>query len=239
MEGVNPQPAGTNSPPAQVKLEVRQYQTGDRDTLFNIGAETAFFGAPIEAYMEDRRTFLDVFYAYYTDYEPEHAWVACVDGRVVGFLTGCTDTHRQEKIMQSKLVPGVLWNVLCRRYKVGPKVWRYTREIVAAGLRGEFPPADVARFPAHMHINLLDGFRGLGLGRRLMQAYLAQLQETGIPGVHLHTTSLNEAACHLYEASGFRIWAAHPSRMWRYLIDRPVENRCYAREIPVSAEEEI
>ena len=226
---MTPIPSGVN--PAEVNLEVRPYQAGDREALFNIGAETAFFGAPIEAYMEDRRTFLDVFYAYYTDYEPQHAWVACVDDRVVGFLTGCTDTHRQEKVMQKKLVPGVLWNVLRRRYKLGPKVRRYTRAIVGAGLRGEFPPADVARFPAHLHINLLDGFRGLGLGRRLMQAYLAQLKELAIPGVHLHTTSLNEAACHLYEASGFRIWAARPSRMWRYLIDRPVENRCYAREI--------
>lgn len=230
-QGVNPRFVRVTSRTAEVNLEVRPYQAGDREALFKIGAETAFFGAPIEAYMEDRRPFLDAFYAYYTDYEPEHAWVACVDHQVVGFLTGCTDTKRSEKIMRQKLVPGVVWNVLRWRYKLGPKVWRYTREIVGAGLRGEFPPADVGRFPAHLHINLADGFRGLGLGRRLMEAYLAQLKKLGIAGVHLHTTSLNEAACRLYEASGFRIWAARPTRMWRYLVDRAVENRCYAREI--------
>lgn len=229
--GVNPHHAGVNPKTAGASLEVRPYQAGDREALFKIGAETAFFGAPIEAYMEDRCAFLDSFYAYYTDYEPEHAWVACVDSQVVGFLTGCTDTKRQEKITKSKLVPEVIWNVLRRRYKLGPKVWRYTREIIGAGLRGEFPPADVERFPAHLHINLADSFRGLGLGHRLMQTYLAQLKELGVAGVHLHTTSLNEAACHLYEASGFRIWAARPTHMWRYLVDRPVENRCYAREI--------
>ena len=114
-------------------------RAGDREALFNIGADTAFFGAPIEAYMEDRRTFLDAFYAYYTDYEPQHAWVACVNHQVVGFLTGCTDTPRQEKITRSKLVPAVAWNVLRGRYKLGPKAWRYTRAILAAGLRGEFP----------------------------------------------------------------------------------------------------
>ena len=35
--------------------------------------------------MEDRNVFLDAFYAYYTDLEPEHAWVACADAAVVGF----------------------------------------------------------------------------------------------------------------------------------------------------------
>jgi ribosomal protein S18 acetylase RimI-like enzyme len=212
-------------------MAVRPYQAGDRAALFKIGAETAFFGAPIETYMEDRRTFLDAFYAYYTDYEPEHAWVACAGDQVVGFLTGCTDTKRQEKISRQKLIPMVIWNVLRRRYKLGPKIWRYGRETFTAGLRGEFPPTDVERFPAHLHINLADGFRGLGLGRGLMQAYLAQLKELGVKGVHLHTTSLNEAACRLYEASGFRLWAARSTRMWRGLIDRPVENRCYAMEI--------
>jgi GNAT superfamily N-acetyltransferase len=235
VESVSSIPVGSETHPtcsaAGANLAVRPYQAGDRETLFKIGADTAFFGAPIETYMEDRRTFLDAFYAYYTDYEPEHAWVACADSRVVGFLTGCTDTKRQGKIMRQKLAPGVIWNVLRRRYRLGPRVWRYTREIIGAGLRGEFPPVDVERFPAHLHINLADGFRGLGLGRRLMQAYLAQLSTLGVIGVHLHTTSLNEAACRLYEASGFRVWAARPARMWRYLIDRPVENLCYAREI--------
>ena len=216
-----------------VNLVVRPYQAVDREALFQIGADTAFpeGGAPVEVYMEDRRTFLDSFYAYYTDYEPEHVWVACADHQVVGFLTGCTDTKHRDKITRQKLIPGVVWNVLHRSYKLGPKTWRYTREIIAAGLRGEFPPTDEKRFPTHLHINLAASFRGLGLGRRLMQTYLVQLKELGVTGVHLHTTSLNEAACHLYEASGFRLWAARPTRMWRYLIDRPVENRCYARKI--------
>jgi ribosomal protein S18 acetylase RimI-like enzyme len=224
VEGMSPTSLGAGP-------GVRPYQAGDREALFKIGADTAFFGAPIEAFMEDRRPFLDSFYAYYTDYEPEHAWVACVGSQVVGFLTGCTDTNRRNKITRQKLIPGVVWNVLSGRYKLGFKTLSYTRATIAAGLRGEFPPADVKRFPAHLHINLTDGFRGLGLGRRLMQAYLAQLKTLGVPGVHLHTTSLNEAACHLYEACGFRIWSSRPTRTWRYLIDRPVENRCYALEI--------
>ena len=70
-------------------LTVRPYQVSDRESVFRIGADTAYFGAPVEAYMEDRNVFLDGFYAYYTDLEPEHAWVAILFGDVVWFLIVC------------------------------------------------------------------------------------------------------------------------------------------------------
>ena len=77
-------------------LSIRPYQKQDRAGLMKIAADTAFFGEPIEKYMEDRRIFLDSFYAYYTDYEPEHCWVALDNQLVVGFLTGCANTTRQK-----------------------------------------------------------------------------------------------------------------------------------------------
>jgi hypothetical protein len=60
-------------------------QSKDRESVFRIGADTTFFGDPIEAYLEDRNAFLDAFYAYYSDLEPEHTWVACADEAVVVF----------------------------------------------------------------------------------------------------------------------------------------------------------
>jgi ribosomal protein S18 acetylase RimI-like enzyme len=212
------------------ELMVRPYQPADRAALFQIGADTAFFGEPIEFYMEDRRIFLDSFYAYYTDYEPEHAWVACAGGQVVGFLTGCTDSHRSEAVLIRRLIPGVLWRLLTGYYHPGKKTWRYVRANIAAGLRGEAPPVDLERYPAHLHINLAAEWRGYGLGKRLMQAYLEQLKQLGVRGVHLGTTSMNEAACRLYERSGFHLLGAYPTRMWAGLIDHPVENRSYGME---------
>ena len=46
-------------------LVVRPYQPEDREAVLRLGADTAFFGAPIEACMEDRNIFLDAFYVYY------------------------------------------------------------------------------------------------------------------------------------------------------------------------------
>lgn len=87
---------------------IRTYQPADRQAVFRIGADTAFFGAPIEAYMEDRDAFLDAFYAYYTDLEPEHTWVACADGEVVGFLAGCVDTRIHNRKLMRVIIPAWL-----------------------------------------------------------------------------------------------------------------------------------
>jgi ribosomal protein S18 acetylase RimI-like enzyme len=220
------QPAGSHSPGGDPRSP-----GGDRAALFQIGADTAFFGEPIEFYMEDRCIFLDSFYAYYTDYEPEHAWVACAGGQVVGFLTGCTDTHRQARILLRKLIPGVAWRLLQGYYHPGKKTWRYVRAIISAGLRREVPLANLELYPAHLHINLAAEWRGYGLGKRLMQAYLAQLKQLGVRGVHLGTTSMNEIACRMYERTGFHLLGARPTRMWAGLIDHPVENLCYGMEL--------
>ncbi len=210
---------------------VRPFELHDRQPLLQIGADTAFFGAPIEAYMEDRRIFMDAFYAYYTDYEPQHAWVACANNQVVGFLTGCVDSKAHHRVFLSKILPAVVWKFLTGQYHPGPKTWQYVRAAAGAARRGEIAGADEKRYPAHLHINLLPAWRGLGLGRGLMEAYLNQLSSLGVPAVHLQTTSLNAAACRLYEKAGFHLLDARPTRMYAHLVDGPVENRCYGLEL--------
>ena len=212
---------------ATPEIHLRPYQPGDREALFRIAADTAFFGAPIEIYMEDRRIFLESFYAYYTDYEPEHCWIACADGQVAGFLTGSTDTTRQTEITDRVLVPRVRRQVLRGEYRLGPKSLRYLFELWLAGRRDEGAGADLQRYPAHLHINVDARWRGYGLGKKLMLAYLDQLRRLGIPGVFLQTTSRNQTACRLYENLGFQLLAAAPSKMWRWKFKEALENRCY------------
>jgi len=178
------------------EFSIRLYQAGDRPALRQIAADTAFFGQPIEALMEDRRLFLDSFYRYYTDVEPEHAWVACAGGQVAGFLTGRL-------------------------------TWRYLSGIAADGLRGRPIAPNLDEYPAHLHINVAAPWRGHGLGRRLMEAYLEQLRGLGLVGVHLETTDHNAAACRMYERFGFRLLGARPSRLWSFAGEEQVEMRCY------------
>ncbi len=210
---------------------VRPFQPTDREAVLQIGADTAFFGAPIERYMEDRRMFMDGFYSYYTDYEPEHTWVACDGEQVAGFLTGCIDSKRHNQVFQRKILPGLIWKFASGYYHPGPRTWQYIRAAMGAALRGEIPGADETRYPAHLHINLLPAWRGFGLGRKLIEAYICQLTALGVPAVYLQTTSMNVVACRLYEKVGFHLLGARLTRMYAHLVDQPVENRCYGMEL--------
>src|SRR5258708_37278234 len=51
-------------------------------------------GEPIDWQWRDRESFADMFTGYYTDREPESAFVVEADGEVAGYLLGCVDTHR-------------------------------------------------------------------------------------------------------------------------------------------------
>lgn len=210
---------------------VRLFRPADGEAVLHIGAETAFFGEPVEAFLEDRRIFRDAFYAYYTGFEPEHCWVACEAGQVVGFLTGCFDTRQHDRVFRRRILPAVFGGWLAGNYRVGPKTARYFAAAVGAALHGEIAAADISRYPAHLHINLLPGARGKGLGRSLMAHYLGQLREAGVPGVHLQTTSLNVIACRLYETAGFALVAEKPTRMYAHLVPQPVTTRCYGMKI--------
>jgi len=213
------------------ELTIRPYQAKDREAVFRIGADTAFFGAPIEAYMEDRNIFLDAFYAYYTDLEPEHAWVACADNQVVGFLTGCVDGRVHDRKFRRFSLPQLIGNLLRGKYRFGKRSLGYMAGLAGAVLRGEFTQADPESYPAHLHINVDSAWRGRGLGQRLMDSYLQQLRGLGVRGVYLGTTSLNEAACRMYEKTGFHLLEVKPDRFWAKWFGHPVENRCYGMKL--------
>ncbi len=213
------------------ELTIRPYQQGDRQRVLDIAADTAFFGEPVEAFLDDRRLFWDAFYCYYTDFEPEHAWVACADEQVVGFLMGCLDTKRQRRRLFEEIYPRTVINLLRGAYRLSNRTWQYIYRIGLAALRGEFPRVDLNAYPAHLHLNLEREWRGYGLGRRLLEAYLSYLRKRKVPGVHLDTTSLNEIACHLYQKIGFRLLRSKPTLLWAGLVHHPVENRCYGLKL--------
>ncbi len=206
---------------------IRPYERRDRAAVWQLAADTAFFGAPVEAFLDDRRLFCDAFYAYYTDLEPEHAWVAAAGPQVVGFVVGSVDMRRRNRRWRREMLPRVLKRALCGGYRLGRRTTRYGWRGLAAALRGEVPRVDLDAYPAHLHINVDGHWRGQGIGYALIQTCLARFWAEGVSGVHLNTTSLNEAACHLYEKVGFHVLDARKTTLWRGLIDEPVENRVY------------
>jgi len=209
------------------QARVRPYTTKDRAAVWALAADTAFFGDPVEAYLDDRALFCAAFVAYYTDYEPERLWVAEIDGGVVGYVTGCGDSRRQAQIFRSQILPSVLWGVLRGRYRVGRKTIRLARRMACEWLHQGRIDVSSDAFPGHLHINVTAGARGRGIGRALLERSLAQFWQTGVRGVHLSTSDRHVAACHLYEAVGFRLLWSWRTQLWRGLVDGPVERRIY------------
>lgn len=210
---------------------VRPYQDADRHQVIGIAADTAYFGEPVENFLDDRQVFIDAFVSYYLDFEAEYAWVACADDRVVGYLTGCVDTRAQRGLIIRKTIIPVVGKALRGKYQLGRRTWRHAFSMLMAVILAEYPQPELGVYPAHLHINVSQAFRGRGLGRKLIESYLAQIRSLDVPGVHLGTTSFNVAACRLYEAVGFKLIAHKPTRVWNHLVTGPVENLLYGMRL--------
>jgi GNAT superfamily N-acetyltransferase len=211
-------------------VTIRPFELHDRESVLRLAADTAFFGEPVEAYLDDRRLFCDGLYRYYTDLEPQHGWVACASGAVVGFLMGCVDTAAQRRLWMQKIFPILAAGVLRGRYEIGMRTWRHLLALARAALYAS-PRVDLKRYPAHLHLNVHADWRGQGIGRQLLEAYLNQLHDLAIPGVHLNTTTLNSAANRLYEQVGFRLLQTRPAHQWSQLVPGQIFNVSYGLEL--------
>jgi len=212
---------------------VRLYRPADRSAVLEIAADTGFFGAPVEAFLDDRRLMQDIFVAYYVDREPEHLWVADMDGTTVGYICGSVGGRAAARGQARTSVAAVL-RLLTFRYRVGALTRRYFLRVASAVLRGEYPHPDLRGYPAHLHINLAEAARGFGLGKRLMDACLNQMTGLGVPGIHLKTTNLNAAAVKMYEKMGFQLLARKRTQLWEpWLPGTEVENLVYGKPLVV------
>src|SRR5215210_4487034 len=77
-------------------FEIRKFQPADRSRVRELCCETGFLGNPIDPIFEDRELFADYLTAYYTDWEPESAFVLVVGGEIRGYLLGSRRPLRQQ-----------------------------------------------------------------------------------------------------------------------------------------------
>lgn len=183
---------------------IRAYEARDRAAVRRICFDTGYMGDPVAWQWDDPESFADLFSAWYTDHEPASALVAEVDGTVAGYLLGCRDTSRLA-------TPGrvaahhLLRRGLLLRTGTAPVLWRALADLGREATRGHRPSLGVhdPRWPAHLHIDLLPRARGLGLGRRLVDRWLASLRADGVPGCHLETWAENAGAIAFFRSVGF------------------------------------
>jgi GNAT superfamily N-acetyltransferase len=193
-----------NRPGERVRMVgCRPYAPTDRAAIRDISFRTGFMGESVARFWAHAESWADVWTSYYTDGEPESLSVATIDGTVVGYLAGCVDTAAMRPTVDELLATAIRKHrLLVRRGTAG-----FLARAIVDGLRdrgratGEFIDP---RWPAHLHIDLLQEARGIGLGAALMQRWLDRLRELGSPGCHLATLFENARAVSFFEQSGFR-----------------------------------
>jgi ribosomal protein S18 acetylase RimI-like enzyme len=120
-------------------------------------------------------------------------------GGVAGYLLSADDTRAFETWAEAEW-----WPSLRARYepRAGRSMDADLIRLIHAPERT--PPELAAKYPAHLHIDLMPQVRGLGLGRTLIERLVAELRERGVPGVHLGVDEANTNGIGFYEHLGFR-----------------------------------
>jgi RimJ/RimL family protein N-acetyltransferase len=86
--------------------------------------------------------------------------------------------------------------------------------VTAGGTVIGFARADHDRGRAHLGMAIVDGYRGKGIGRRLLDVCVAWARDNGLHKIDLEVWPHNVAARRLYESAGFVV-EGRRRRHWR------------------------
>lgn len=205
-----------------------KYKPEYRKEIEEICWETAFFGERGTPLVEDKRLIIDFLCRYYFDYEPDKIFVALYKNKVIGYLLGCTDTIKQERVFDKNVMPSISMRFLKGNYKLGLKTFQFLfRGLIWYAVfegRLHLPLKD---YPAHLHMNMTEKFRRYGIGTKLIKAYFEYLLKNNITGLHLITTSHHRLANPFYNKLGFKVYNKKPTKMWSHAIKEEVYFRVY------------
>jgi GNAT superfamily N-acetyltransferase len=184
--------------------QIRPYEPRDRAGLRQICCDTADAGQPVERFFPDREVIADLLTNYYTQCEPESTSVAENNADLIGYVTGCVDTNRFKRVMTWRIVPAVFVKALFRGVLWHPQTVRFIRPNLGLWLEKGFRNAkSLDEYPAHLHVNIRQGFRGQKLGQRLIETFCEHALRAGASGVHAGVSAENDRARHFFEGLGF------------------------------------
>lgn len=139
---------------------IRPYEPRDRCAVRAISLSTAMMGEPASRFLDADEVLADLLTRYHTDFEPESAFVAEKDGKVIGYLIGARDTRQADGIFSRKVFWPAFFKALGSGAFMKRKNWLVFWQVIPFALTGGFNMPDFSRqYPATLHINILSGAR--------------------------------------------------------------------------------
>jgi GNAT superfamily N-acetyltransferase len=200
---------------SQADWDIRPSQRGDLEDLYAIALATGDAGADATGLYKDPKLIGHIYAAPYALLEPGCALVAQDGAGVAGYIVGARDTPAFEERLEAEW-----WPTLRPLYDdptdKPPADWN-ADEMRAWQIHHPrlTPERITAPYPSHLHINLLPRLQGRGVGRALMDRWLATVKALGSTGAHLGVGPGNLRAMQFYAAYGWRVLeAASPRTTW-------------------------
>ena len=212
------------------EIKIRKFNIDDRVAVRDINYATALLGDSAEKFFDDQEIFADALTRYFTDYEPQSCFVAESGGTIVGYLIGTKDACIADRIMGGRIVLPLVLKAFFRGVFFKLKNILFLLDCMRSFVRGEFfAPSFYKDYPATLHINLREGFRGQASGGRLIDAYLNYLKSENVKGVYLCTMS--DKAAEFFTAQGFTLLHEGKRSYFRRYLGRDVTSRIFGKKI--------
>jgi ribosomal protein S18 acetylase RimI-like enzyme len=143
----------------------------------------------------------DIFAGPYLALEPEHAYVLDGGERAVGYIIGTADTAGFVAAYRERWLP---W--LRERYQplTGPPLTEEDHRLYAMFHPERLLVPELVAHPAHLHVNILAGYRGSGHGRALIDTFLASVAKAGATSCHLGVRPANVDGRRFYARLGWQ-----------------------------------
>ncbi len=212
-----------------LEIMIGKYKPEDRDAVRKICCDTGFWGKPIDDIFLDRELFADIIIEPYLWLEPEHTFVARDNGKVVGYLSSAIRKGFEKKralMVAASALEGV-WKTMTGGYSYRSR--QFARWMLEKGWR-QIPKHP--KTPAHVHINLAEGYRGKDVGPRMVKEFEKMLLENGISHYYAEVFSSEERrSMGLYKRFGFAFFDKVETEIFKPEIEDTLYVMCIHKQL--------
>ncbi|WP_425066703.1 GNAT family N-acetyltransferase [Reyranella sp.] len=183
--------------------QIRPFNAGDLDACYAISLATGHAGGDASHLYRDPKMMGHIYIAPYALLEPGLTLIAEDRDGVAGFVAGVVDTSAWEERLEREW-----WPPLRRRYAdpVDVPPDRQTADQRRASMIHHPAPTPVeiaARYPAHLHMNLLPRLQRRGVGSLLLGSWLSAAGARGALSFHVGLNRMNRGALRFWSRQGF------------------------------------